>query len=537
MKSRYIGCFAILLLLSAAIGCKKNYLSPRQVDIVYNEIFWSTESDAEKGVLGLYALYRGLNVNGQMYERGDVTAGFFKRGWNGGSPDALYIPGNFENLTSNQKSWGSLESYADWNGYYKVITQANLVIKHLNAMPDKAFEKGHKERLMGEALFMRAITYYDIARIWGNAPLIMDAIETSNQVINPDKTLVNMGRSTDIQIMDSVLSDANKAVGLLDYGTPGSDDWGIRANKASAESLAGSADLWMSFLRERDGLEDNGSYLADAIKKLEDVVLNGRYSLASYSSSGAVHEIFKGQSSESVFEINISSNQNETYRVDNGGIEFLTCKLPPLDGDQSKDRASSINFVPFSQKSLIYPEYPNDKRADLFFAAWDSPYEDAFSDVSQVSTDRNKVTWMTKFSNIVVDPQHQWNEYVAYFAESNIPVFRFTGVKLLLAEAYIKNNEQNKAIPIINEIRSRAGLGVYTGADYLGEVLQQRIGELIGEGKVFFDFVRNNRFPSSFAMTADRYLSEGYYWPVSSNILTTNKLVFQTPFWNGKTIW
>jgi hypothetical protein len=536
MKTRYFHYASLFLLLAASSACKKDFLSPRQVDLVYNEVFWSSENDAEKAVLGTYSLYRGLMVNGQMYDRGDVTTGIFKRGWNGGSPDALYIPGNFENVNGTQKSWGSLESYADWNGYYKVIAQANLVIAHLQSMPEKVFAQGHKESLLGEILFLRALTYYDIARIWGNAPLIYESIESSDQVINADKTLVNKARSSDVEIMDSVLSDAGKAVDLLAYGTPGSDTWGIRANKGSAQALAGSADLWMAFLKQRDG-QDNTTYITDAVQKLEAVVQSGGYSLVSYSDPDAVHNMYKGQSSEAVFEINISSQQNETYRVDNGGIEFLTCKLVPLDGDESKDRASNINFVPFSQKQLIYPEYPTDIRAGLFFDAWDSPYEDAFSDVSQVSTDRHKVTWMTKFANFVVDPQRQWNEYVAYFAEANIPVFRFTGIKLLLAEAYVKNNEPGKALPIINEIRNRAGLSDYSGGDVLGEVLQQRASELIGEGKIFFDWVRNNRFPASSTMTPDRYAQQGYYWPVSSNILTTNKLVFQTPYWNGKTIW
>ena len=536
MKKRYINYTGFVLLLVVFSACKKDFLSPRQVDLVYNEVFWSSEKDAEKGVLGTYSLYRGLMVNGQMYDRGDVTTGLFKRGWNGGSSDALYQPGNFQNVSSTQKSWGSLESYADWNGYYKVVAQANLVISHLQSMPEKVFAQGHKESLLGEVLFLRALTYYDIARIWGSAPLIDESIESSNQVINDDKTLVNKARSSDIEIMDSVLSDANKSINMLDYGIPGSDTWGIRANKGSAEALVGSADLWMAFLKQRDG-QSNTTYISDAVLKLEDVVNKGGYSLVSYSSQDAVHDMFKGQSSEAVFEINISSEQNETYRVDNGGIEFLTCKLPPLDGDESKDRASNINFVPFSQKQSIYPEYPRDIRANLFFDAWDSPYEDAFSDVSQVSTDRHKVTWMTKFASFVVDPQRQWNEYVAYFAEANIPVFRFTGIKLLLAEAYLKNNDEGKAIPIINEIRSRAGLESYDGTDILGEILQQRTSELIGEGKIFFDWVRNNRFPASSTMTSDRYAQKGYYWPISSNILTTNKLVFQTSYWNGKTTW
>jgi len=38
-------------------------------------------------------------------------------------------------------------------------------------------------------------------------------------------------------------------------------------------------------------------------------------------------------------------------------------------------------------------------------------------------------------------------------------------------------------------------------------------------------------------MTSTRVLQEGYYWPVSSNVLTSNKLIHQTPYWNGKTVW
>jgi hypothetical protein len=247
--------------------------------------------------------------------------------------------------------------------------------------------------------------------------------------------------------------------------------------------------------------------------------------------------MYKGQSSEAVFELNVSLDQSETYRADHGGIEYLTCKLPPLDGDVSKDRASSINFVPFMRKPFIYPEYPQDKRADLFWDAWSSNYNEPFSDVSQVATDRNKVTWMKKFATFSLDPAHQWNEYNAYFAECNIPVFRYTGIKLLLAEAYVKNNENGKALLIVNEIRKRAGLDDYAGGDLLSEILQQRTAELIGEGQIFFDSVRNNYFPFASAMTPERYAQKGYYWPVSGKIITTNKLISQTPYWDGKTTW
>lgn len=529
---------AIILLATIAglgTGCSKNFLSPEQIDLVYNEVFWKSEKDADKAVLGTYSLYRGLMVNAQMYNRGDATTGLVNRGWNGGSPNAFYQTGNFVDVNGTQKSWGSLESYTDWNGYYKVVAQANLVISKVEKMDEGLFAPGRKAQLLGEAYFLRALTYYNIACIWGNAPLIVESIESSDQVITDQNTLINTPRSTDIEIIDQVLADVSKSVEQLAYGTPGSSSWGIRANKGSAQALAGHAQLWMAFLKQRDG-KPAAEHVTAAVSALEDVVNKGNYGLVAYDSL-SIRNMFKGQSSEAVFELNIAFDQSESYRADQGGVEFITCKLPALDGDPSKDRASNINFVPFSKKAYIYPEYPEDKRANLFWAAWESNYDEPFSDVSQVAKDRNMVTWLKKYATFMVDPSRQWNEYNAYFAEANIPVFRYTGVKLLLAEAYVKNNQPGNALPIINEIRLRAGLQPYGGTEIMKEVLQQRTAELIGEGQIFFDYVRNNYWPFASAMTTDRYNQEGYYWPVSSSTLTTNKLITQTPFWNGKTTW
>ena len=250
MKKLFFILGSVVLLVT---GCKKDFLSPEQIDLVYNEVFWKTEKDAEKAVLGTYALYRGLMVNAQMYNRGDATTGLINRGWNGGSSDALYKLGDFANVNSTNKSWGSMESYADWNAFYKVVAQTNLVIDKVEAMPESVFGTGRKAKLLGEAYFLRGLTYYNIANFWGNAPLITKSIESSNQVISPDNMLITVGRSTDHEITAQVLKDAGKAAELLAYGTPGSADWGIRASKGSAQALLGYANLWMAFLKQRDG--------------------------------------------------------------------------------------------------------------------------------------------------------------------------------------------------------------------------------------------------------------------------------------------
>jgi len=529
--------FLLILLLPIIAGCEK-FLNPEQIDLTYNEVFWSSQSDAEKAVMGLYSTYRGVMLNSQWYERGDVTTGFFHTGWNGGSSNKLYLPGDFDNKTGTDKSWGSLESFADWSGYYKVVAQANLAIKHIELMSDNLFDSGKKEKLLGEAHFIRGLVYFNIARIWGNAPLVTEAIESSDQVLNDDRTLVEKARSTDTEIMDFVLGEVNQAVSMLDYGVPGTSEWGIRANKGSAQALAGHVNLWMDFIQKRDGASPGDEYVDAAITALEALVTYGNYSLVNYDNPSAVADMYIGQSSEAVFELNISLDDGESYRIDYGGIVNLTSKVVPLDGDETKDRANKINFVPASKKQLIFPEYPTDKRADLFFEAWESTYETAFSDVSIESPCRDSVTYLLKYSAMTIDPARQWNEYQAYFSEANIPVFRYSGIKLLLAEAYAKKGTADgQAIAIVNEIRNRAGLLPYSGTDLIAEILQQRTSELIGEGHIFFDYVRNNYYSNVQVMTSTRVLQEGYYWPVSSNVLTSNKLIHQTPYWNGKTVW
>lgn len=531
----------LLLLFPLFYGCK-NLLEPEQVDLVYNEVFWKNQKDAETALLGTYSLYRGLMADANWYERGDATTGLINRGWNGGSSDALYKPGDYSSVSSTQRAWGGLEGFSDWSKFYKVVAHANLVIKKIEGMPDNVFSSDAKNQLLGEAYFLRALVYFNILRNWGNAPYISDAIESSEQVINEDLTPVLIGRTKDSEIAKNVLADVNLAISKLKYATSGSAGWGIRANRGSAEALAGHTNMWMYFLAQRDNLPTPEKYLTDAITDLEAMKTNGGYSLIDYNLPDAIITLYKGQSSESVFELNISSDQNESYRIDNGGVENITCKVVPLDGDATKDKASSIDFIPKSQKNLIYPDYDFDNqsgdiRANMFFAAWDSPYNDAFSDVSPTSTDRNLVTWMKKYALMTVDPSHSWNEYVPYFAEANIPVFRYTDTYLLLAEAYVKSNQTGKAKELIDVIRSRAGLAPFSGEDLLKEVLQQRVSELIGEGQIYYDMVRNNSFLNPQVMGSDRYQQQGYYWPVSSKILVSNKLISQTPYWNGKTSW
>lgn len=541
---KYIAILMTAVAAFFATSCK-DFLEPTQIDLIYNEAFWETQADAEVGVTGVYSLYRGLMSSGMnWYQRGDVTCGFVKAGWSGGSSSRYYTIGNYSDISSTEKMWGSLDSAADWGPFYKVIAQANLVVSKMLGMSVSEFDSQEDyNRLLGEAYFLRALTYFNILRIWGNAPLITEAIESSSQVIDKDHSPILRGRSTDFEIASQVFDDVEQAVALLDYGTPGTSDWGIRANKGSALELYAHVNMWMNFLAKRDRLPNPLQYIANAITALEDLRDHGGYSYVDYSNADAVKAMFAGQSTEAVFELYVGTENNESYRVDQSGVQSYTCKLVPLDGDPTHDRATNIDWIPYNQKANLYPEYDfalggPDIRPNLFFGAWDSTYNEPCNDTQGSSTnDRSKVTWLTKWAQFSEDTQRKQDAYIAYFAECNIPVFRYTDAMLLLAEAYCKNSEEGKALPIVNDIRHRAGLGDYAGSDLITEVIQQRISDLFGEGHLYFDFIRNNYWPNSYLMGAVKYRQQGYYWPVSQSVLSTNTLIDQTPYWNGKCNW
>ncbi len=45
----------------------------------------------------------------------------------------------------------------------------------------------------------------------------------------------------------------------------------------------------------------------------------------------------------------------------------------------------------------------------------------------------------------------------------NWPVYRYSEVLLFLAEALMEQNKLSEAIPYLNQVRTRAGLGQYYG--------------------------------------------------------------------------
>lgn len=142
-------------------------------------------------------------------------------------------------------------SNGPYNVMYEAIEKANLVIDGLNKYGncDKDSDMGF---LLGEALCLRAMTYFDLIKAWGDVPARFEPITS--------ETIYASKSNRDI-IYKQILSDLERAITLLPYPGQGRAQSTTRASKTFAEGLYARIALSASgyALRVPDGEEGTGN--------------------------------------------------------------------------------------------------------------------------------------------------------------------------------------------------------------------------------------------------------------------------------------
>ena len=63
-----------------------------------------------------------------------------------------------------------------WNGLIQMINRANLV---LSKAPDVTDNTASRDRLVGEAKFLRAWAYFELVSQWGDVPLYTEPVTSA----------------------------------------------------------------------------------------------------------------------------------------------------------------------------------------------------------------------------------------------------------------------------------------------------------------------------------------------------------------------
>lgn len=106
--------------------------------------------------------------------------------------------------------------------------------------------------------------------------------------------------------------------------------------------------------------------------------------------------------------------------------------------------------------------------------------------------------------------------------------FRLSETYLLLAEAYLGQNDPQKAANAVNEVRRRAGAPDIDAANMtMDELLNERIRELVGEESRRFTLVRTgklvDRVKAYNTSIKDKITENDVLWPIPQSIIDANR--------------
>ncbi|MBE8722401.1 RagB/SusD family nutrient uptake outer membrane protein [Sphingobacterium pedocola] len=493
MKKIYIA----LLLLSTVFGltgCNK-FLDEDPISSKASENFWKTEKDGNAAVASMYALLRKALNNGLFhYAHGDLPTDYFTPERDLGGEDFNQIQElDWALAVPTASTWRSMMRNRRFDHFYSAIVQANSCLMNLPRIPKESFDTEYETSIrhfIGEAYFVRAFSYFYMARVWGGVPIVNDQVSATVD-------MTNYRRATAEEVLKKALDDALLAKSYLSWDNVSAVDKGVRANKGAVLALLAHIYAW-------DGDYENCELAA------KELINNDYYS---YTPRNNYTDIFKGNSTEGIFEI-AQNSQTETAR---DMIGSYTLKAPYLTTNTG-NAAWPLDTLTLRQ--TLFND-PADLRVVHGF--------DFFDTADPISLKYKNISYTT--SGTVVLPLFM----------SNIIVFRLSDIALLLSEAYAAQDKFGASRDLINRVRGLAGLGSTQVADaaLFEEAINERGRELFLEGHRFYDLVRLAkvkgvyRFGSggSTKITASEFQRGKYYWPIDPVLIINNPLFSQTPYW------
>lgn len=174
-----------------------------------------------------------------------------------------------------------------WTAIYRTINRANNVIAKVPTVTDPLLTDVLKNQIVGEAYFLRALSYFDLARTWGGVPLI------TKPTANPTENS-GVKRSNQAETYALVLKDLETAEPLLSSTTDR-----YRATRKTVWALRSRLHL---YLKEWAKAEEYASKL----------IGDTNYKLLKPYSSFFANDARGTQ--ESVFEIFYSANEQNSHR-------------------------------------------------------------------------------------------------------------------------------------------------------------------------------------------------------------------------------
>jgi tetratricopeptide (TPR) repeat protein len=140
----------------------------------------------------------------------------------------------YTQLDGNAYSTNNSVSLSAYRGLYSLINRANWVIADIGKVNDPALQEAEKNQLLGEAYFLRAYGYFDLARGWGGMQIQLAPTTDLNAI-------TGIGRSSLAETYAQAANDLRQAETLLPDDDATTRN---RAQKAAARALRARVHLY-----------------------------------------------------------------------------------------------------------------------------------------------------------------------------------------------------------------------------------------------------------------------------------------------------
>ena len=457
--------FTIALCAGFATGCNKEFLDRKPLGELTYDTFFSTEAQAIQATNAIYHQFRSWECSSLGYiGMTDILSDDADKG---STPNDQPLLGDIDNFNfdANNTYFSQV-----WTGFYRAIARANLAIKRIPDVPD--MDETLRQRLIGEAKFLRAHAYFLLVQWYGDLPIITEPL-SADQYYNQRRSPV----SDVYALIESDLLAA--AASLPKKGDYTSDDLG-RVTKGAAQGLLAK----LAMLRKD---------YTKAEQYCSEIILSNEYSLLTKYADNFLPAGENG--AESVFEITAAALQ-----PDAGGV--VGPGATPYNMVQGVRGNPNLGWGFNRPSDNLVSSYENGdpRRSATVIYVGDILPDDVteVKDNPEILNERfNKKAW------VPAHPGLQDN------GPGNIRILRYSDILLLYAEALNENGKSAEALPYLNQVRKRArgssqvvlpDVTVTDQAQLRERIYRERRSELAMEQHRWFDLLRWGRAEQ--AMTA-----------------------------------
>jgi len=497
MKKIFLLLFSVIVLA----GCSDSFLDTEPLVVKTDAAFYATPTDMDQALTAAYVTLvsvpdDGSIINTYPFAVADLMSDD-RFGGGGDNDRQVRAVADFK-LTDNDM-YRSM-----WSRYYKGIYRLNMMLENINKpVYESEAQKGNFE---GQACFLRAMFYFDLARMFGSVPLVL---ETKPQ---------NLPQAEPAAVYAQIASDLKRAIEVFPNTQRG--ELG-RANKWTAQALMARVFLFYTGYYEQTSLPlaDGGTVTKDQVVTwLENCIASSGYKLMPEFRNLWPYSVATAANSQDPYKYTVD-NDLKWYeeKGDNQETMFALKFSTFADWGTSIYYSNQMNLFfgwrSYSYKgtmgegwgmgtvnSKLWDEWPNDdirKRGSMinvkdaaevnYHGVSNYDYGVDFHDKQMDETG----IWQLKYRPINLKNDGSWANYSVKFygATKNMQLDNMQDIVLIrFADVHLMHSELTQTNTGINAVRGRVGLDPVDWS--MDNLKKERRWELAFEGLRYHDLLR-----------------------------------------------